>query len=167
METNNQTNSSIISYQKLEELAKKATTEKVKEMFDKYNLKDWMAGNSASLLGRTIFELELAAERMFKSEYLVSGFRAKENRLKEEIVEVQPNIGQYKAGLKLSEGGDFNFISIVEWIFKSGLAFVPIISLMKIIYPQASKTLEAGKGIDFSQAGQSWQVWLAVFAGIA
>ncbi len=192
MEPNNQNNSSIISYQEVEKIAEKVTekrlkamfgeyqsyqevekiaeettTKKLTEMFGKYHLKDWLAGNSASLLGRTIFELELVAERMFKSEYLVSGFRAKENWLKEEVVRVQQDIGKYKAGLKLSEGGDFNFISIVEWIFKSGLAFVPIISLMKIIYPQALKTLEAGKGIDFSQAGQSWQVWLAVFAGIA
>lgn len=168
MKTNNQTNSSIMSsYEEVEKKAEDATKKKVNEMFDEYHLKDWMAGNSASLLGRTIFELELVAERMLKSEYLVSGFRAKENWLKEEIVKVQQDIGKYKAGLKLSEGGDFNFFYIFEWIFKAGLAFVPIIALMKIIYPQALKTLEAGKGIDFSQSGQSWQVWLAVFAGIS
>jgi hypothetical protein len=164
---NNKQAQLTVNYQEIEKNAEEKTEAKLKKMFDNSHLKEWFKGSNASLFARTILELELATERMLINEYLVAGFKAKENWLKEEKVKVKQDIGKYKAGLKLSEGGDFNLFSILEWIFKTGLAFVPIIALMKIIYPQALKTLEAGKGIDFSQAGQSWQVWLAVFAGIA
>ena len=124
-----------LNYQAIEKKAEENTNEKIKAMFHSSDLKGWFKGSNASLFARIILELELATERMLRSEYLVAGFKAKENWLKEEQVKVKQDIGKYKAGLKLSEGGAvhyFGIFSILEWIFKTGLAFVPIIALMKI-----------------------------------